>query len=44
MQYQKDKTGAVNDLEAAFFEQCGPLADDTDFFLELLRQWDKDFR
>jgi N-acyl-D-aspartate/D-glutamate deacylase len=44
MQYQKDKTGAVNELEAAFFEQCGPVADDADFFLELFRQWDKDFR
>lgn len=44
MQYQKDKTGAVNQLEAAFFEQCGPVADDADFFLELFRQWDKDFR
>jgi N-acyl-D-aspartate/D-glutamate deacylase len=44
MQYQKDKTGAENELEAAFFDQCGLVNDDADFFLELLRQWDKDFR
>lgn len=41
---KKVKAGAVNELEAAFFEQCGPVADDADFFLELFRQWDKDFR
>jgi N-acyl-D-aspartate/D-glutamate deacylase len=43
LQYQQDKTGAINDLEAAFFDQCGLVVDEADFFLELLRQWDKDF-